>query len=167
MSATAETLIRDLSARGVRLSRNGDRLRVEGAITPEDRQALAEAKPAILATLTRGRLRALADGEGIERTHVDALPAADVDTCAELPDETLRAYLRALRDTRLRERGQVPPNETATIRCAHCGPVFAAPEVAVVLPIIAGLPTAAGCHWCHVRARGQSIPRPTAQGTAT
>lgn len=166
MSATAETLIRDLSARGVRLSRNGENLRIvapRGTLTPELRQTLAEAKPAILAALTTGELRAklesLALAEGIAAAIVRELPAADVETCAELSDDTLRAYARALRDSDLRERGMVPPDETMAIRCAHCGPVYAAPEVARVLPVVRGLPTAAGCPWCHVQNRG-AIPRP-------
>ena len=166
MSATAETLIRDLSARGVRLSRNGENLRIvapRGTLTPELRQTLAEAKPAILAALTTGELRAklesLALVEGIAAAVVRELPAADVEACAGLSDDTLRAYVRTLRDPDLRERGVVPPDETATIVCRRCGPVYAAPEVARVLPAVRGLPTAAGCPWCHVQNRG-AIPRP-------
>jgi len=79
---------------------------------------------------------------------------------AELDESALRAYVRVLRDSDLRERGQRPDDETAAILCARCGPVFAAPEVAAVLPVIAGLPTAAGCAWCGNRKRALPIPRP-------
>ncbi|TCO41186.1 hypothetical protein [Dokdonella fugitiva] len=166
MSATAETMIRDLSARGVRLSRNGENLRIvapRGTLTPELRQTLTEAKPAILAALTTGELRAklesLAFAEGVGTVIVRELPTAGLEACAELSDDVLRAYVRALRDSDLRERGSVPSHETAAIRCMHCGPVYAAPEVARVLPVVRNLPTAAGCPWCHVRAR-HNIPRP-------
>src|SRR5690348_3532765 len=103
MSTTAETLIRDLAERGVRLTRNADRLRVEaplGAVTLELREVLAERKRDLLFALAvstpRERLLTLADAERIDRHHVLALPASDVDACAELPDATLRGYLRAL-----------------------------------------------------------------------
>ena len=167
MTATAETLIRDLSRRGVRLSRNGENLSIvapRGTLTPEIRQALVEAKPAILAALTasdlRAKLESLALDEGIAAASVRSLPTVDVEACAELSDDTLRAYVRALRDSALRKRGMVPHDEIAAIRCVHCGPVYAAPEVARVLPVIRGLPTAAGCPWCRVRARGLPFPKP-------
>ena len=164
MSATAETLIRDLSARGVRLSRNADRLHVEapaGTLTPELRKTLAEAKPAILAMLTSGptreRLLALADAETIDPDLIRKVPAEDVGNCAGLPDQTLRAYLRALRDTDLRERGRRPDDETTPALCTHCGPVWVAPEVAAVAPTVDGWPRVLGCLWCRLR---QTIPRP-------
>ena len=166
MSAAAD-LIRDLSARGVRLSRKGDRLLVEaptGTLTPELQQTLAEAKPAILAALdTRERLLALADAEGIDPALVHALTARDVDDCAEQTDDFLRAYLRALRDDALHARGWPADDETAAIRCMRCGPVYAAPEVARVLPVVDGVPTAIGCPWCFNRAKGLPIPRPPAR----
>jgi hypothetical protein len=167
MSATAETLIRDLSARGVRLSRNGDKLRVEapaGVLTPTLRAMLLEAKPAILHgrpdARARERLLGLAAVEGIDPVLVHALTAGDLASCIEHTDDVLRAYLRALRDTALRERGWAPDDETATIRCARCGPVYAHPAVARVLPVVNGLPTAVGCTWCHNRGAGLPIPRP-------
>lgn len=167
MNATAEALLHELSARGVRLSRMGPNLRIvapRGTLTPELRQTLQEAKPAILAALTAGELSAklesLALAEGIDAAIVRDLPAADVEACAGVADDTLRAYVRALRDSDLRERGTIPPNETAAIRCARCGPVYVAPEVARVLPVVRGLPTAAGCPWCHVDNRAK-IPRPS------
>jgi len=78
---TAAELAANLQNRGIRLSVAGGRLRVEapeGALTPQDKQALAECKGELLATLTfdvrragellvlvRERLRALLDGQPI------------------------------------------------------------------------------------------------------
>lgn len=171
MSATAEVLIRDLSARGVRLSRNGDRLHYvdpRGVLTPELRKTLSDAKPAILAALDAGDacldmravLEQLARAEGIAAELVHRLSADDVAACAGFSSDALRAYVRVLRDGELRAQGQVPPDETATAQCVRCGPVFIAPEVAAVLPRIGGTPTAAGCPWCHNRKAGRPIPRP-------
>jgi len=171
MSATAETLIRDLSARGVRLCRIGNKLRVvapRGTLTPELRQTITEAKPSILVVLAaddlRMRLLALSDSERIDRIHVNALSDVDVADLAVLTDcsdTALRGYLYVLRDTATRERGEVPPDETAAICCARCGPVYAAPAVARVLPVVAGMPIAIGCPWCTNRARSLPIPQPT------
>jgi hypothetical protein len=166
MSAAA--LIRDLSARGVRLSRNGDHLRVEapsGMLTPELRRMLTEAKPEILATFgTSDRLLALADVEDIDPELVRELSPRDLIDIAEWGDDALRAYLRVLRDDALHARGWPADGETAAIRCVRCGPVFAAPEVARVLPRVDGVPTAIGCPWCHNRKEGLPIPRPAASG---
>jgi hypothetical protein len=89
MSATA--LLEDLTGRGVRLSANGDRLRVRapvGVLSDADRGAIAEHKPALLALLggaeqtlaaVRQRLAAFAerhaDTPGRKRA-VEALAAA-------------------------------------------------------------------------------------------
>ncbi len=103
----------------------------------------------------RARLLELADAEGIERAHVEALAPADLDACAGLPDDALRAYLHMLRDAALRARGRVPADETAPALCACCGPVWLAPEVAAVAPVVAGWPRVLGCPWCHL-GRGTS-----------
>ncbi|NCT68086.1 MAG: hypothetical protein GXC76_10650 [Rhodanobacteraceae bacterium] len=151
-------LIRVLQDHGARLTRSGDRLRVEASqpILDALRVLLGEHKPLILAHL---HLSELADAEGIERAHVEALPAADLEDCAGLPDDALRAYLATLHDAGLRQRGKVPPDETAHAICARCGPICLHPAVATVLPVVRGWPTCAGCPWCHVRNR-QAIPRP-------
>jgi hypothetical protein len=55
------TLIADLEARGVRLAVLGQTLRVDapkGILTPADREALAQHKPAVLAALRAGASRA-------------------------------------------------------------------------------------------------------------
>jgi len=108
----------------------------------------------------RLRLHELADAEVISDALVYGLPDSDLAELNGANDEVLRAYLRALRDSALRESGWPPDDETATIRCARCGPVYAAPEVARVLPVVNGLPTAAGCTWCLNRGAGLPIPRP-------
>jgi hypothetical protein len=109
----------------------------------------------------RAELERLARAEGVAAELVTTrLPADDVAACEGLSINALRAYVRVLRDGALRARGEVPPDETATIHCVRCGPVFAAAEVAQVLPIISGTPTAAGCPWCFNRKDGLPIPRP-------
>jgi hypothetical protein len=107
----------------------------------------------------RTRLLVLARAERVDATVICALADADIAACDGLPVETLRAYVRALHDTDLRERGQRPDDETARALCEHCGPVWIAPEVAAVAPMVDGWPRVIGCPWCHVRNR-QTIPRP-------
>src|SRR5690606_37310362 len=131
MSASAETLIRELADTGVRLSRRGDRLHVEatpGTVTPELRLTLSERKAELLA----------------------AVPADDI------PDPALAS---AAADIALRESGKRPPDETAPARCRSCGPVWIAPEIARIAPVVAGWPRVLGCPWCHVTNRN-AIPRP-------
>jgi predicted metal-dependent hydrolase len=56
MSAVAEDMLKDLSARGVRLSRNGDKLRVvapHGFVDEALRQRLAANKAALLSLLRK------------------------------------------------------------------------------------------------------------------
>ena len=158
MSATAHDLIHDLANQGIQLSRRGDRLRVEtaiGTLSDDLLEHLAAHKPELLA---RVRLRELADAEGFPTSLVDALTVADLEGCDGLTDDTLRAYLRCLRDSDLREHGKVPPDETATAICRSCGPVWVAPEVAAVAPKIGGFARLLGCPWCHINRT--IIPRP-------
>jgi hypothetical protein len=170
MSAAAETLIRDLAARGIHLASLGEGLRIaapRGTLTPELRQTLSDAKPAILAALAaadvRGRLLAFAAAEGVDTELIrKMLPSdvADLLAMTDGSDAALRDYLHVLRDAAMRERGQVPEDETVAVLCRHCGPFWMHPGVARVLPVVGGMPTAAGCAWCHLRARGLPIPRP-------
>lgn len=58
---SAETLLRELTDRGVRVTRDGQRLRVRaprGILTEDVREALIEHKPAILELLAIAKLRA-------------------------------------------------------------------------------------------------------------
>jgi hypothetical protein len=91
MSAAAESLIRALSARGVRMSAHRDKLRVEappGVLTPELRCALAAQKPHLLAILnTRTTVVAraridfrLASTPGNAWATALAAPGDDLDT---------------------------------------------------------------------------------------
>ncbi len=107
----------------------------------------------------RDRLRRLAAAMCLPVALVDGLAGADLAECAGLPDEVLRAYLHMLRDAALRARGRVPADETAPALCAHCGPVWLAPDVAAVAPVVAGWPRVLGCPWCHVKNR-TATPRP-------
>jgi len=106
----------------------------------------------------RERMHDLAAAEGIAPALVDAIADADLRDCIDLPDDLLRAYLFALRDSDMRQRGQVPPDESAVAVCAHCGPVWLHPVVAAVLPVVYGLPRATACPWCRV-AR-ELVPHP-------
>lgn len=108
----------------------------------------------------RLRLLATAASEYADPDLIHRLPNADVGACEGLPDNMLRAYVRALEDEAERMAGRVPRNETAAILCARCGPVWAPPEVAQALPMVKGMPRALRCPWCHVRAAGKYIPRP-------
>jgi hypothetical protein len=174
---TAAALIHDLADAGIWLSRNGDKLRVEGkpgAITPELRLTLTEHKTELLAALSdepsrasglaeiRHRLRALADAEAINAVLINALPDDELAACAGLPTETLRAYVRALHDDDLRRHGKVPPDETARALCAHCGPVWIHPAVAAAAPVVNSWPRLLGCQWCAITRAGQHVPRPPA-----
>jgi hypothetical protein len=107
----------------------------------------------------RARLLALADVEVTDADHVHRLTTADLAECAGLPDAMLLAYVRALADADLRERGKCPPDETERALCRHCGPIWTAPEVASAAPVVDGWPRVLGCPWCHVRNR-RAIPRP-------
>jgi hypothetical protein len=172
----AVTLIRELHAAGICISASDDRLHVEapaGAVTPEFRQRLAANKAKLLAHLhqsaqavapvvmvDRAALLTLADGLGLDRTIVHRLTTADLADCAGFPAEALRTYLLMLDATATRWAGKVPEGDTAAIFCAHCGPVFAHPDIAAVLPVVGGWPHALGCPWCFIRKAVLQVPRP-------
>ena len=101
----------------------------------------------------RDRLHRLADAEGIDPALIDRLDDDDLTGCIGLSTDTLAAYVRALRDSDLRERGKVPADETARALCRSCGPVWVAPEVAAVAPVVDSWPRLLGCPWCHVKNR--------------
>lgn len=176
---TAAALIHDLADAGIRLSRNGDKLRVEGrpgTITQELRLILTEHKTELLAALNddpiadlRARLLKLADDEGIDPVLVQGLPESELAATAEQVAacdhgdcrNILFAYVRAQADADLRRRGKVPPDETARALCRSCGPVWVHPAVASAAPVVDGLPRLLGCPWCHVQHAGLYVPRPS------
>lgn len=173
MSAPAKTLRDDLTARGIKLSRNGDRLHVEGkpgTITAEVKAMLIEHKAELLVELAarnddpvadlRARLTRIAEVEGIDSAIVRDLPDDDVPDCAGQSHDTLRAYVLALHDTAERMAGRVPKDETTAALCRRCGPVWIHPSVAAVAPLLMGWPRLLGCPWCHVHHAGKYVPRP-------
>jgi hypothetical protein len=168
MSAVA--MIADLRRVGIHLSSNGDRLHIEapkGKLTPELKRVLSERKPELLAALKndpiapqRAALERIAAAEEIDQQLVRNLPDSEVEDCRDLPANALGSYVRALRDSDMRLRGEVPPDETAVAMCRLCGPVWVHPNVATSAPMVDGWPQVLGCPWCHVRRVGGHIPRP-------
>ncbi|MDE2154856.1 MAG: hypothetical protein KGJ32_03030 [Xanthomonadaceae bacterium] len=119
----------------------------------------ASSDPAVRVNI-RPVLLELADRLGIDGVHVHRIPSADLALWAAIPDGSLRAFLLALDDTATRQAGKVPLDDTAAIHCRHCGPVYAHPGIAAVLPVVDGWPRALGCPWCAIRKAGGYIPRP-------
>jgi hypothetical protein len=76
-----------------------------------------------------------------------------------LTDRELSTYVNMLAETSAREQGKRPADETARAWCRHCGPVWIAPEVAEVAPVLDGWPRLLGCPGCHVRNRA-ALARP-------
>ena len=101
----------------------------------------------------RARLLALAADEGLPAGLVHGLADADAVACAGLPDDTLRAYLRALEAGRRMDAGEVPPGwgEPVARTCEGCGPVLLWPGCP---------PKVKACPWCFRRKAGKAIPRP-------
>lgn len=154
---TAATVSAELHRAGVRLSLHGDALRVEakpGALSADLRQWLAAAKPELVARLQsdlRTRLRRLGEVEGVPAAMVNALPGADVAACNGLPDDTLRAYLRALQRGAIMDAGTVPEGYTQAVHCGGCGPVW----------LWQGSPARViACPWCFRRKAGRTVPQP-------
>lgn len=108
----------------------------------------------------RLHLLALAEAADLPAALVHRLHDLDLAACDGLDDPQLRAFLRQLRDTAMRHAGERPPEDTATILCAHCGPVWAHPTLAAALPVVGGWPRALGCPWCFVRKAGGTFPHP-------
>lgn len=107
----------------------------------------------------RGRLIRIAEADLINVALLDSQDADDLVSLVSRDDNGLRGFLHCLHDDSLRVRGQCPPDETARTLCRSCGPVWIAPEVAALAPIIDGWPRVLGCAWCHVKNR-QAMPRP-------
>lgn len=101
----------------------------------------------------RAHLLVLAESELVPARLVHGLADADVTACAGLPDNVLRAYLRALEAGQRMDAGQVPPEwgEPVARTCEGCGPVL----LWATCP-----PKVKACPWCFRRKAGKAIPRP-------
>jgi len=108
----------------------------------------------------RTLLRTLAERFGIDPAHVERIQLDELALWGVVVAESLPAYLQALEDNATRHAGLVPADDTAPILCAHCGPVWAHPSIAAVLPVVESWPRAAGCPWCFVRKTSGYLPRP-------
>lgn len=109
----------------------------------------------------RARLLAMAGAEWIDAASIHRVHDLDMAACIGLDESQLAAYLSLLDDTAERHAGRVPAGHTAAIHCQLCGPVWAHPDIAAVLPVVGGWPRALGCPWCFVRKVGGYIPRPS------
>ncbi len=148
-------LLSDLQARGVHLEADAGSLRYRAP-----RKAITAELLATLKTHKADLIAALSDQEStiaeIATRHGLTLPelqeAAGPDWCDVEGNIALaNALADAVKTRRMRERGQAPPNYTATTICAGCGPV----------PIWAGAPEhALACPWCFNRIAGKAIPTP-------
>lgn len=112
------------------------------------------------AGLLRARLQTLAAAEYMDAAIIHRLHDLDVAECIGLDSRQLGAYVSLLAETAERHAGRVPAGHTAAIHCQHCGPVWAHPDIAEVLPMVGGWSRALGCPWCFVRKAGGYIPRP-------
>jgi hypothetical protein len=63
------------------------------------------------------RLLRLAESEGMDVAHVHRLHADDLAACEGLPDDTLRAYLRALERSARMDAGHVPAEWQSAAEC--------------------------------------------------
>lgn len=105
-----------------------------------------------LAPIIRTHLLALVTDEGLPDGLVHGLDDADVAACAGLPDNTLRAYLRALEAGGQMDRGLCPPawGEPVTRTCEGCGPVLLWADCPDVVK---------ACPWCFRRKAGKPYPK--------
>ena len=95
----AATLLRDLTDRGVRLTRDGDSLRVRaprGTITDDLREALLEHKPAILDLLAAAKIAATR--RPVLHFRTSTFPANAWATLIGRPGESLDALRADLRE---------------------------------------------------------------------
>lgn len=97
------------------------------------------------------QLAILAGIEGLPAAIMDRLSAGDIAACTGLPDNTLRAYLRARHRGMVMDAAIVPDGYTQAVRCAGCGPVLLWPGCA---------PQVQACPWCFRRRAGKPVPRP-------
>jgi hypothetical protein len=143
-----DTLIALCRRHGVVLTANGGRLDVKaprGVLTPALIAKLKANKPALLQALGRRRPESI---HGVRLAELRTLAGEDWPWLNEEPAR-LEAFAHAVMTRRMRERGEVPPEYTASTLCAGCGPV----------PIWASCPPAVlSCPWCFNRLRGLPLP---------
>ena len=128
---------------GIEVATDGDELRIKapvGMVSEGLRSQLKAEKLAIIRTLQAGISLAELRGEATERDW----PALVAD-----PD-LLATFAHAVMTSRMRERGEVPPDYTGITRCRGCGNV----------PIFVGCPPIVdGCAWCFNRHQGLPMPQ--------
>lgn len=153
------TLIHKLQLQKVRLTAVGDKIEIDGpedAITDAVIDKLRERKSDLLKYL---HLSGILKKAGIEASGEDwivtindlqgALSDDDLHDPQLMTLKGLEALASAVRATRMREQGQIPPGWSAITSCRHCGPV----------PIWKGCPPdVQGCPWCLNRLAGQPMP---------
>lgn len=148
---TAE-LLNEVTRRGIKLKPDGNALcytAPKDLLTPELMAKLKAHKTELLDILRKPGAERIAQDHG--------LPLADLQQAAgpdwsdiENDPVTLEALARSITIRRMRERGEVPPDYTATTVCRHCGPVPIYPGVAERM---------LGCPWCFNRAKGLPMPK--------
>jgi hypothetical protein len=154
-----------------RVSIENGHLRLKGpreALTADLRREVSEHKAELLALLSapdravRERIRVLADEHRgtVNPNVIERLTSTDLADCRTLTDDTLHAYLVALTDTHERMKGKAPWGWDAPAMCAHCGPVWLHPAVALALPVVEGFHHALSCPWCPEHAEGRLFARP-------
>lgn len=127
-----------------------------------DRHGTAKAHPTETGEhhALRRELAALAGRMNIAAERLERVDDEWLALLARMPADSLPAYLLALDDMATRQAGEIPADDTAAICCAGCGPVYAHPSIAAVLPIVNGWPRVLGCPWCAIRKAGGRLPRP-------
>ena len=102
-------------------------------------------------SVERMRLRQVAEAAGLDADAVLLLDDSEPGTLAELPDDVLHGYARALVDESERMEGSAPTGWTKFATYELCGPVFVLPSMLSKLP---------NCPWCWNRRAGLPVPRP-------
>ncbi len=141
---TAINIINQAQALGIRLESRGDKLIVDApkaALRSELVGSLRSHKAEILKSLEVCHGLTLADlqqAAGPDWSEIENDPA------------TLEDLAHSITIRRMRERGEVPPDYTATTVCRHCGPVPIYPGVAERVVF---------CPWCFNRVKGLPMPK--------
>lgn len=150
----AASMIRELSAAGIRCEWRDDHVVLRGDLKPELVERARAIKPQLIVALKLEALTADACAGLDNLRPADVLKTltpedlADVQAMAD-PLPFLRSFACALSATRWRQIGVAPPGWTHAAHCDRCGPVYLWRSVKV-----------AGCPWCWNRLHGVKIPRP-------